>query len=114
MARKAMPIAAAWLAAADQGAGMPANRGSIRCAMVGSPTQPSARLAKVMPSWVAATASSRCSTANRTASAPNFFSSTSCSTRVQRTVTSENSAATKKALSATRSGTISSPRMSRR
>ena len=60
-----------WVNAALHGRGSMRNIGSSRCASAGSPTQPSARLANVMPSWVAASASSSFSTASRTASAPN-------------------------------------------
>src|SRR5205085_1091614 len=52
-------------------------------------------------------------TASRTAIAPNRFCSTSSSTRVQRIVTSENSAATKKPFMSTSRGTARKPATSR-
>src|SRR5262245_31009668 len=59
-----------------------------------------------MPSWVAAIESSSFPIASRTEIAPKRPCSTSSSTRVQRTVTSENSAATKNPLSATSTNTM--------
>ncbi len=85
------------------------NAGSISRAKVGSPTQPKARLASVMPSCVAAMASSRRSIALRTATAPTRRWLTISSTRVRRTATSANSAATKNAFNKTNTGTASRP-----
>jgi hypothetical protein len=69
--------------------------GSTRRASAGSPTKPSPMLASVMPSWVAAIASSRFAIACAVARAPWRPSCTHSSTCVFRTATSANSAATK-------------------
>src|SRR6266571_5728527 len=108
MSRNATAIATAWTAATPHGPGMARNAGSSRRAITGSPSQPSARLAKVIPTWAAASESSKCSTAWSRARAPNFDCFTSSSTRVQRTLTSANSAATKSAFKPTNRGTESS------
>ena len=65
-----------------------------------------------MPSWVAARLASRLSTARSSAAAFIRPAVTSSATRLRRTATSENSAATKKPFAATRSRTDMIPKMS--
>jgi len=77
--------------------------------MAGSLTNPSARLATVMPSWQAATLRFRSVIAACSAFAPVRPWFTSSSTRVGRIATSANSAATKNPLTATKSGIATSP-----
>src|SRR5204863_7587499 len=86
-------------------AGRNASEGSIVDASAGSAIQPSPRLAIVMPSWVAAMYRSGADTARRTAFALRCPSAISWSMRVLRTVTIENSAATKKPLAHTSAST---------
>jgi hypothetical protein len=69
--------------------------GSIQRARIGSPTKPSPMLAIVMPSWVAAIASSRLWIACFADRAPRRPSATHRSIWVLRTATSANSVATK-------------------
>jgi hypothetical protein len=69
--------------------------GAIMSASTGSPMKPSAMLAIVMPSWVAAIASSRRSIASAADCAPRRPSATHSSICVLRTATSANSVATK-------------------
>src|SRR5206468_2344554 len=78
-----------------QVAGKLSRSGSIRCAIAGSPIQPKASEEMVMPSWVAARLASRLSTARCSAEALALPALTSSATRLRRTDTSENSAATK-------------------
>src|SRR4051812_8982449 len=63
----------------------------------------------VMPSWVAARLESRLARARSSALAFILPAATSSTTRLRRTATSENSAATKKPLAATRTNTASRP-----
>ena len=100
MSSSAITRALACESATPQTDGNERNSGSTMWAMVGSPSQPSARLVSVIPTWVVAMVWLRFSIACRTATAPKRPSSTRASTRVQRTVTSANSAETKKALRA--------------
>src|SRR5204862_2266141 len=75
-------------------------------------TNPSARLATVIPSWQAATLRlrwSRVPIASISDFAPDRPRLTSSSTRVLRTATRANSAATKNPFTAIRAGTDSSP-----
>src|SRR6266704_1464467 len=76
--------------------------GARRCAKAGSPIQPRPRLVSVIPSWVAErkTSRRRCSVAARRAC--QWPSAARASTRVARTRTMANSAATKKAFTTTR------------
>src|SRR5262245_38549307 len=77
--------------------------------MAGSPTQPSARDEMVMPSWVAARLASRLPSAFSSAWAFVRSAATSSITRLRRTATSENSAATKKPFAKTRTRTANRP-----
>lgn len=95
MMAKAMTTAMVCEPAVASDPGRPLNRGSIRCASAGSPTQPSASNERVMPSCVAARLASRLSTARLRAEAFIFPAATSSVTRLRRTATRENSAATK-------------------
>ncbi len=69
--------------------------GAITSASTGSPRNPSAMLAIVMPNWHAANASSRCSIATAADAAPRRPSASQSSICVLRTATSANSVATK-------------------
>src|SRR4029079_19745683 len=80
------------------------NNGRSTRATAGSDTNPRARLATVIPSWDAATESLSRSTAAIRAFAPGVFWLTSSSTRVFRTATRANSAATKNPFTATSTG----------
>src|SRR5438046_10631849 len=75
--------------------------GSRICTRNGSPTQPSARLARVMPSWVAERYASRWLRTCLTKFARRFPSSIKASSWLPRTLTTANSHATKKPLSPT-------------
>src|SRR5437667_10143145 len=110
MSSSAITSALACESATPQTDGNARNSGSTMWAMAGSPSQPSARLVRVLATWVVAMVWLRFSIACRTATAPKRPSSTRASTRVQRTVTSANSAETKKALRAIMTNT---PRMRR-
>ena len=89
------------------------SQGSIRWASTGSPIHPRARDEMVMPSWVAARLASRLSTARCKAAALVLPAAASSTTRLWRTATRENSAATKNPLAATRPRTASIPRRSK-
>src|SRR5215204_2138520 len=78
------------------------NRGSMRCETAGSPTQPSARLATVIPTWHTERLESRSRSVSRTTEARATPSCSNCTSRDSRTRTSANSAATKKAFRPTR------------
>ena len=78
------------------------NRGSMRCETAGSPTQPSAREATVIPTWQTERLESRSRSVSRTTVARALPSCSSCTMRDSRTRTSANSAATKKAFRPTR------------
>ncbi len=75
--------------------------GSIRWAKAGSPIQPKASDASVMPSWVADRYSSRLRTSRAARLAAAEPRRASSSSRVGRTFTSANSVATKKPFKAT-------------
>src|SRR5919107_5076964 len=77
-------------------------RGSMRCETAGSPTQPSARLATVMPTWHTERLESRSRSVPRTTVARVLPSCSNCTSRDSRTRTSANSAATKKPFRPTR------------
>ena len=79
--------------------------GSISSASAGSPIQPKAKEEIVIPSWVAARLASRASTARANAVAFTRPWATNSATRLRRTATSENSAATKKPFANTRAKT---------
>src|SRR5262249_11429897 len=76
--------------------------GSNRRASVDSPTAPRARLAMVMPNWLAESIASRRSSARRTASAAPLFAAARVSIFERRTLTSANSTATKNPFANTR------------
>ena len=76
--------------------------GSNIFARKGSPTQPSARLERVMPSCVAERYASRCTVTWRANLARESPSTSSASSWLPRTLTIANSDATKKPLSSTR------------
>ena len=107
---KASIVATVCAATQALSSGRKANSGTSSRAIDGSPTQPSARLASVMPSCVAAIASSRLSIACLHGQRrPTGDALTISSTRVRRTATRANSAATKNAFASTNSGTTSTP-----
>src|SRR5499426_3158172 len=81
--------------------------GSKRWASVDSPTAPSARLAMVMPNWLADSMASSRSSARSTALAPPFFAAAKVSIFERRTLTSANSTATKNPFAKTRTRTAS-------
>ena len=83
--------------------------GSMTRASTGSPSQPRARPAIVIPSWVAAMERSRWCSEPRRMRARDCPPAASCSTRVRRTPTNENSAATKSALRRIRTTTAMRP-----
>src|SRR6202011_976838 len=85
----------------ESGEGRNSNDGWMIDASAGSPIHPRPRLAMVMPSCVAAMYRSGWLTARWTARARRRPSVTSWSMRVLRTVTMENSAATKNPLAST-------------
>ena len=76
-------------------------------AMAGSPTQPNAKLASVIPNWTAFRTSSRRACNFWTVRAPTRPAASNCCSRVSRTLTRENSAATKNAFAATNNNTAS-------
>src|SRR4051794_4931702 len=77
-------------------------RGLMRCETAGSPTQPRARDATVIPTWQTERLESRSRSVARAAAARALPSCSSCTRRDSRTRTSANSAATKKAFRPTR------------
>src|ERR671913_806973 len=76
--------------------------GRMRCETAGSPTQPSARDATVIPTWQTERLESRSRSVSRTTEARAIPSCSNCTSRDSRTRTSANSAATKKAFRPTR------------
>src|SRR6185503_5011295 len=105
---KAMATAMLCAVASAIVSGRKRSPGAIIAASAGSPIQPRPMLDMVMPSWVAAMNGSGSDTARRTARAARCPSAISWSTRVLRTVTIENSAATKKPLARTSASTAAS------
>src|SRR5262245_10620365 len=87
----------------------PKRRGSMRRASAGSPIQPRPSEEMVMPSWQAARLASSWESARSSALAFLFPLATSRWTRLRRTATIENSAATKKPLAATSKKTAKMP-----
>src|SRR5918997_2837983 len=79
-----------------------ARTGSMRCETAGSPTQPRAREATVIPTWQTERFESRSRRVSRTRPARAIPSCSSCTMRDSRTRTRANSAATKKPFRATR------------
>src|SRR5262249_26024308 len=108
--RKAIVAETECRAMVFQGDGKPAKTAAKTVASAPSATQPSPRLASVMPSCVVAIVRSRFLIALASDPAPATPCATSSSTRVFRTATIENSAATKNAFSATRAGILMIPR----
>src|SRR5438128_1962740 len=82
--------------------------GFSKAANTGSPTQPSPRLARVMPSWQALNEASRLRSTRFAIRARRCPLAISGANWVSRTLTSANSAATKKPLSNTSAPTASS------
>src|ERR687893_1160636 len=78
------------------------NTGRMRCETAGSPTQPSAREATVIPTWQTERLESRSRSVWRTTAARVLPSCSSCTMRDSRTRTSANSAATKNPFKATK------------
>src|SRR5437867_11340529 len=79
-----------------------AKTGARRCAKAGAPIQPRPRLVSVIPSWVAERKTSRRRWSVAARRACQWPSAARASTRVARTRTMANSAATKKAFTTTR------------
>ncbi len=78
-------------------------------ARIGSPSQPSASPAIVIPSCVVAIERSRCSSDPSNSRARDWPLAASCSTRVRRTPTNENSAATNRPFTKISSPMATSP-----
>ena len=82
------------------------NTGCRILATVGSPIQPKPKEAMVMPSWVTDKKASKCSVTFLAYTARRFPSLSRASKREGRTLTMENSEATKKPFKATRNKTM--------
>lgn len=108
---KVMPKARVCVTTPCHVAGRKLRAGSTSRAMAGSPTHPKAIPAAVIPTWMAAMVRSMCLTASSTVFAPLRPCCNISSTRVFRTRTKANSAATKKAFTAMRRGILSSLRV---
>jgi hypothetical protein len=105
MANAVTMAAPLWTAADD--ASTPARRrpASTSDASAGSPTQPSASDANVMPSWVPEMYRSRLASACSTSRARRSPAAAHCAIFERRDATKANSAATKNALASTRTST---------
>ena len=109
--KSAIPKAIAWIIVGERSISEISRKWAIHRAILGSPTQPSKRLATVMPSCIPERYVSRCERIDLVRIAHFFHCLISSSSWENRIFTSANSLATKNALSATRAKVVRSPVM---